>query len=170
MFYFIIAFIAFILFTVFVYNDTASVLFSIFDGLFVSLVVFFASILIGCYCTSSYNTLDPTTQNIVYEESIPLVALKDNMNVSGSVFIFSTAVNEELKYNYIIETEFGKTIDEVGADICFIRYGDTANIQKLHNESKSKIVNWLFMPKRSFYIITLPEGSVIENEYEVDLE
>lgn len=58
----------------------------------------------------------------------------------------------------------------VDADICFIKYGDAASLQKFHNEPKSKIVNWLFMPECSFYIITLLGGSVIENEYEVDLE
>lgn len=170
MFYFIIAIAIAGIVCYATWADTASLVLGIIGALFVGIGVFFGSVAIGILVTSSYDTPNSTTQNIVYDESIPLVALKDNMNIYGNIFVFSSTVNETLKYNYITEDEFGQHADAVNADKCYIVYGDEPSIQRFINESKSKVVNWLFCPGRYFYIITLPEGSVIENEYEVDLE
>ena len=81
------------------------------------------------------------------------------------------AESKAIEYN---EDEIrGITTNTVDADKTYIKYIDnseTPHIQKWSEVSKSKVFNWLFCPCTVRYTIYLPEGAVIENTYEVDLE
>lgn len=113
------------------------------------------------------------TKVVEYGAKTELVALKDNFQVEGSAFLLSSVVNEELKYTYIYDTEMGLTTDSISADDAYIKYigeDETPYIQTWAKQPKNIIFKWLFYPETTYYTIYLPEGSVIENVYEVDLE
>lgn len=112
--------------------------------------------------------------NLVEIEKTELIALKDNFGVKGNYYLFSRHVDDELEYTYIVDhPQLGMTTKSVDANVCFIKYIEEDGIpyiQKWEARHPNSIVHWLFMPSQYFYTIYLPGGSVIQNEYEIDLE
>lgn len=107
------------------------------------------------------------------EDRTELVALKDNFQIEGSAFLFSSIVDEDLQYTYIYETDMGMTTKSVESNKAYIKYIEadkTPYIQTWYVRPHSDFIHWLFCPGYYRYTIYLPEGSVIENVYEVDLE
>ena len=111
---------------------------------------------------------------IEYGTKTELVALKDNFQVEGSRFLFSSVVNEKLKYTYIYDTNMGMTTGSVDADKTYIEYigeDEIPYIQTWIKRPKNTVFEKLFLSKEgTYYTIYLPEGSIIENAYEIDLE
>lgn len=108
-----------------------------------------------------------------FDEKIELIALKDNFQVEGNVFLFSSAVNDELKYTYIYETDMGMTTNSLKASDCYIKYindNETPYIQKWVVSHPSKFMEKMFFLSYDRYTIYLPEGSVIEEVYDIDIE
>lgn len=138
-----------------------------FTGFFIGLLV----VLFGC---CMFESMPAESKAIEYNEDVKLIALKDNFGMSGRGYLFSSYVKNELKYVYLYEDEIhGITTNSVDADKAYIKYIDNSevpHIQKWTEVSKNAIFNWLFCPGSTRYTIYLPEGSVIENTYEVDLE
>ena len=102
-----------------------------------------------------------------------LVALKDNFQIEGPAFLFSSVVDENLHYTYIYETDMGMTTNSINSNEAYIKYieaNETPYIQAWYVRPHSDFLHWLFCPGYYRYTIYLPEGSVIENVYEVDLE
>ena len=154
------------------YEDgIGSALFLGFFGGFIGLLIGTLVILLGC---SVFESMPAESKAIEYNEDVKLIALKDNFGASGRGYLFSAYVKDELKYVYLYEDEIrGITTNTVDADKTYIKYIDnseTPHIQKWSEVSKSKVFNWLFCPCTVRYTIYLPEGTVIENTYEVDLE
>lgn len=110
---------------------------------------------------------------IVETDKIELIALKDNFQIEGSVFLFSSIVNEKLEYTYIYETDMGLTTQSIRADDAYIKYIDeneTPYLQAWEVRPRSNFIYYMFCPGYCKYTIYLPYGSVIENVYEIDLE
>lgn len=128
-------------------------------------------VLFGC---GIFESMPAESKVIEYNEDVKLIALKDNFGASGRGYLFSSYVKDELKYVYLYEDEIrGITTNSIDADKAYIKYIDNSeapHIQKWSEVSKSKVFNWLFHPYTVRYTIYLPEGTVIENTYEVDLE
>ena len=104
-------------------------------------------------------------------ETTNLVSLADNYGFEGSAFIFSSCVNSELQYTYLYESERGLTTKTIGADNTYLRYtNDAPIIEKYKERHPNWLINWLFIPGGTYYIIYVPEGSVITNQYSVDLQ
>lgn len=148
-----------------------------FSSFVLSLLVAAAGAFIGllaCVITMGIFMVMPEDTKVVeYGTKTELVALKDNFQVEGSAFLFSSVVNEELKYTYIYDTEMGLTTNSISANYAYIKYvgeDETPYIQTWAKRPKSAIIKWLFYPEAVYYTIYLPEGSVIENVYEVDPE
>lgn len=160
MFYLILAIAAVGITYYTIWSNTDSWAFGLISSIFVGAMTLFLSMSLGMVATCNYNTPNSTTQNIIYEESVPLI----NFEFSDNTFLVCSTANSTLKYSYTIEDEFGQRIKTINANSCYIVYGNEPSIQKFTNESKSKIVNWLFCPGRYFYLITLPEGSAIGNQ------
>ena len=142
-----------------------------------SLLVAATGALIGlfaCFIAMGiFMTMPEDTKVVEYSTKTELVALKDNFQVEGSAFLYSSVVNEELKYTYIYDTEMGLTTDSISADDVYIKYvgeDETPYIQAWTKRPKNVIFKWLFYSEATYYTIYLPEGSVIENVYKVDLE
>ena len=104
-------------------------------------------------------------------ETTNLVSLADNYGVKGSAFVFSGYVNSELQYTYLYESEHGLTTKTIDADNVYLRYtNDAPIIEKYKERHPNWLINWLFIPGGTYYIIYVPEGSVITNQYSVDLQ
>lgn len=107
------------------------------------------------------------------DEKTELVALKDNFQIEGTVFLLSSTSNDELKYTYIYETDMGMTIKSLKASGCYIKYIDDNEIpyiQKWVVSHPNKFMNKMFFLSYDRYTIYLPEGSVIEEVYNIDIE
>jgi len=134
----------------------------------------FIGCLLGCGVLGAGRaivTLNTSEWNETMVEETPLVALKDNFNNEGTSFLFSSVVDETLKYHYIYEVPGkGMTTGEVRADNAYLRYEDVDPcIQKWETSHPNKVLDWLFAPGSHFYVIIVPEGSVT-SEYSIDLE
>ena len=147
------------------------------SSFFLSFIFAFGGFFIGimiCFIASGIFSSQPIEDCRIEErEQIELVALKDDFQAEGSAFLFSSVVDQELKYTYIYETDYGRTTNSIDADQCYVKYIDKdihPYIQKWEVMPKSNFINWLFRPSYYKYTIYLPEGSVIENVYEIDLE
>lgn len=102
-------------------------------------------------------------------EPIKIVALKDN----GCDYIYKSYINEDLSYVYLYEDEKGIAMDEISAKDAHIKYikeGETPRIEGEYIRPKNDILYYLFLHSDPEYTIYLPENSIIEGIYEVDLE
>lgn len=107
------------------------------------------------------------------DEKIELIALKDNFQAEGNIFLLSSTIDDELKYTYIYETDMGMTIKSLKASDCYIKYindNETPYIQKWIVSHPSEFMNTMFFLSYDRYTIYLPEGSVIEEVYNIDIE
>lgn len=148
-----------------------------FSSLGLSLLVAAAGAMIGLlaclFAMCVFTAMPEDTKVVEYGPEIELVALKDNFQVEGSAFLFSSVVDENLKYTYIYDTDMGMTTGSIDANDAYIKYigeDETPYIQTWTKRPKNAVFKWLFYPEATYYTIYLPEGSVIENVYEVDLE
>lgn len=141
-------------------------------GLLVGLLVGFLIIFVGSSIQYAY--AEPDDWTIVDHERAELIALKDGFHIEGTAFLFSSIVNDNLEYTYIYEEpDLGLTANTVEAKSVYIKYinaDKTPYTQKWESRPKSNLINWLFCPVAYKYTIYLPQGSVIENIYEIDLE
>lgn len=150
--------------------DLGSIAFSIFVG---PIIGFFIGAMVMATGNFILSTLPEDTRVIEICGDENLIALKDNFQVNGTAFIFTSVVDENLKYSFLYETDMGIKSYSVNADNSYIKYinaNETPHVQHWKEVSANKLFNWLFMPGASHWTFYLPEGSVIENTYEVDLE
>lgn len=172
----VIGIIAFILFFFIICKDDEldpdTLKTSIIGSIIVSASIGVMALIVGQGIVQNTTTFD----DLVVAESGPrteLIALKDNYQINGKSFIFSTTINSELEYNYLYNTAIGITSGSVKASEAYIQYigvNETPYIQIKTLRNKNKLLNWLFNYNFDVYVIYLPEGSVIENEYQIDLE
>lgn len=136
------------------------------DGLPLGLVLgFILGLVVLIGGLNHFSELPDSEKRFEYGEMTELIALKDNT--------FLSRCGEDLKYIYFYESPRGITYGEIDADDAYIHYisvGETPRIQEWKEYSKSNFKNWLFGIERTYYTIYLPEGSVIENSYQIDLE
>ena len=119
------------------------------------------------------------THSIEKVEVTPLYALKDNSNLSGTFFLGSGSVNETDYYYYIVREE-GKGycvqkkainnytyLDYLSSEDC--EY-DEPCLAYYYDEWDNKILRFFAWSPANWHTFYVPEGSIIENYYEVDLE
>ena len=170
MFWFILGLIVFVAYTVCVWCDDTNYLsekmwYSI-AALMVSALVSLLALLIASGVISNYADVD---YKIVSDTKI--IALKDNTNAIGSIYIMGGYVDENLYYYYATETEFGYKTEKIVANNAYIRYTDgEARIEKYKAEFVNDNVSFFaFIDCPDRYVIYCPEGT-ITNEFNVDLE
>lgn len=116
----------------------------------------------------------PCNGPIEIQETAELVAIKDNLGIEGYNFLFSGSVKDELKYYYIYEEpQKGLTTNSIDADISYIKYvteGTQPYMEEWVQRHESKVLYWLFFAQETGYTFYLPEGSVIQDYYQIDLE
>lgn len=137
----------------------------VFFGGVVGLLIGFLVLLCTQFCFSD------TKYDEQLVETIELVTLEDNFGVQGSAYLFSTQIDNELKYTYLYESARGLTTGTIDADDAYLR-DDTGNprIEIYEEHHSNAILDWLFCPGGTFYVIYVPEGSIVTNSYNVDLK
>lgn len=144
------------------------------DGVLVSIIIYLTSLLVATLIWLSVSLTACCTATITYTLSndTQIVALKDNMNVSGHRYMFSGYVDEKLYYFYATETDLGYTTDKVPADNSFIKYTeDEPHIETYEVGFKNELVSVIASPigLSDRHIIYCPDDT-LTNEFEVDLE
>lgn len=113
-------------------------------------------------------------------EVTPLYALKDNSNLSGTFFLGTGSIDETDYYYYYIIREEGKGycvqkkainsytyLDYLSSEDC--EY-DEPCLAYYYDEWDNKILRFFAWSPENWHTFYVPEGSIIENYYEVDLE
>lgn len=141
-------------------------------GLLISLLVFLVG---GLICMGIMSCYDEAKCETIYGEKPELVALVDNSMMSGHSYLGSGYFNENLKYVYLYEDPVkGMKAEKIDADYAYIKYiseNETPYIQPWCNEPKNGFMNFMFGDfATTYYTIYLPEGSVITNTYNIDLQ
>ena len=133
-------------------------------GLFGALLAAILALVLTC-------AIVPSSEYIVVDNEQKIIALKDNQGVAGSHFLFSGAVDSELKYYYATESDFGIHINSLGASRAYIRSDDNPRIQTFSHVGFKHWYTWLYaFPANSdYYIFYVPDGTV-ERIYKIDLE
>lgn len=153
--------------------DTGEVIGGLLGGLMGFIASIFISIIIGGLAHCIWDCYG--TDNIIQDtEQIELIALKDNFGVEGQNYLFSGYINEELHYIFIYEDPVkGMITGRVDADETYIKY--------IEPDERPYIQKWIERPRSNFLYnffalgihgntIYLPQGSVITDAYEIDLE
>lgn len=103
-------------------------------------------------------------------EDVEIYALQDNMYTDGSFFLGSGHINDELKYFYVKQTEFGYAVSNVDADNTYIQYTtDRCHLERYTYTFDNWFVSLIAVPLTDRYVFYIPEGSIINN-YSVDLK
>lgn len=141
-------------------------------GIVFDFVIF---LVVGLICFGIMSCYDEAKCDVIYDTKTELIALKDDGMISGHSFLGSGYIDEELKYVYIYEDPVkGMKAEKVDADYAYIKYieeNETPYIQSWHMEPKNGFVDFMIGDfANTYYTIYLPEGSVITDTYNIDLE
>ena len=119
------------------------------------------------------------THSVEKVDVTPLYALKDSSNITGSFFLGTGSVDETDYYHYIVKEEGKGYIVEklVVNDYVYLDYLNSENCEYdepclvyYHDEWDNKVLRFFAWSPINWHTFYIPEGSIIENYYEVDLE
>ena len=107
------------------------------------------------------------------KETKELYALQDGSEISGSFFLGSGRIDEEMHYVYIVKEDRGKQMQTLEIDANEIYLNDNVDTPTLDIYSKDFKYEWMYwfaMPGTDCeYVFNIPSGS-IDYEYNIDLE
>ena len=110
----------------------------------------------------------------VETNQVEVIAVADNVGVEQQIYLYRGYVEDTLSYYYIAETEFGLKTFSVNADDSYINYTSKRPYMIIYEEKyTNKFLSWMFGVDNTGaqrYVFYLPEGSVITDSYEIDLE
>lgn len=130
-------------------------------GLFVGFIVMMCAQ--SCFFNSEFD------EELI--ETVELVALEDNFGLEGSAFLFSTQIDGELNYTYLYNSSRGLTTATVDANDSYLRYDtESPRVEVYEEHHPNGLLDWLFWPGGTFYVIYVPEGSIVTNSYNIDLK
>lgn len=101
-----------------------------------------------------------------------VAAFSDSVGIKGRTYLGRGYVEDTLSYFYVLDTPCGMTVKQVTAEQCYIKYTDKAPyVVAYEARTKNGFIRWAFgnSGKKS-YTFYLPEGSVITDYYNIDLE
>jgi hypothetical protein len=114
--------------------------------------------------------------DIVVTQEEPLIALKDNSDITGKFFLGCGTVEKTQYYYYISYVEGkGYTVQKDYASGCYLEYLNKDCKYKepcrvvYQKEYTNPVVRWLIPSMDGWTTYYIPEGSII-NDYKVDLE
>lgn len=107
------------------------------------------------------------------KETKELYALQDGSEISGSFFLGSGRIDEEMHYVYIVKEDKGKQMKTLEIDANEIYLNDNVDTPTLDIYSKDFKYEWMYwfaMPGTDCeYVFNIPSGS-IDYKYNIDLE
>lgn len=168
MIWFILVVIFSIWFIKFLHDDGCGFVGGFFFWLSMTFLVFLLSVAMIGFC-SSVAVIFPQTCEKTNTEHI--IALNDSTGVNGRAgFLGSGYVEDELYYYYMTDTKEGFQAKKIKAEDTYVRYSDEAIVETYTATNfKNKLLWLIALPIKSFHIVYIPEGSIIEN-YQIDLE
>lgn len=168
MIWFILVIIFSIWFIKFLHDDGCSFVGGFFFWLSMTFLVFLLSVAMIGFC-SSVAVIFPQTCEKSNTEHI--IALNDSTGVNGrSGFLGSGYVEDELYYYYMTDTKEGFQAKKIKAEDTYVRYSDKPIVETYTATNfKNKLLWFIALPIKSFHIVYIPEGSIIEN-YRIDLK
>lgn len=149
-----------------------------FGSLGMSIAVAIITFIISSALALFFSAAAYGTDNFVPIETVEtkLIALNDNMGITGARYLYSGYVNEELKYTYLY-TVPGKGIASktIKADDCYIIESEKPRLVKTtYAVDTNRFVDFFtfdFLLRKTDYILFVPNGSIIAaGEYKIDLE
>lgn len=158
---------AFIAFMVWAIKKDIDYLFVIILGdlitsFFLCLILFFI-----CYIFTF--CINPETKT-VRTESTEIYALKDTV---GETYCARTCIDDELVYIYTYPTAQGITVGQVDADRTYIQplpTGEMPTIVKNIIAYKNPLATFFLLPPDNTYTLYVPDGTVANDIYSIDLE
>jgi hypothetical protein len=110
--------------------------------------------------------------NDEYMPANKIYALQDNSAISGHFFLGCGSFDEEMKYVYLEENEYGIHMETVPVIYAYVNETDTEdpNIKTIEAKYKDKFLQKNFACLEDCkYIITIPAGS-IKYDFNIDLK
>ena len=132
-----------------------------------------SSIVAACFTAAAYAEGKLVPVETVETE---LIALNDNMGITGAHYLCSGYINEELKYTYLYDVPGkGITSNTIKAKDCYIIESEKAKLVKTTYEVETnQFVDFFtfdFMLQETEYTLFVPNGSIVAaGEYKIDLE
>jgi len=109
------------------------------------------------------------TKDVPFNE-VSITALKDGNVSEGTFFLGSGSVDGVTYYYYMVDTQYGKTMNKIKAANTYIQEGDfEPKIVKYKEDYDSKFWNWVYPNHESRTIIQVPENTVTK-DFEIDME
>lgn len=135
---------------------------SLLGGIAGLLLVGLATILMFACAETNYK-IEPIERTKTTE----IYALEDNV-VS---YVHRYCVNDNITYSYIYQDELGMKSETIKDTHTYIQFGDkdTHHLEEWRGRFTNKFYNWYF-GDRTIYIFVIPEGSVIQESYNIDLK
>lgn len=103
------------------------------------------------------------------ETDTKIITLKDNSDITGSRFVFSGYVDDDLYYYYATDTELGYKVEKVKASRSYIRYSDNTHIEKYNAVYSNWFVRLITFPDDDRYVIYCPDKTIAQ-DFEINLE
>lgn len=168
MIWFILVVIFSFWFIKFLHDDDCSFVVGFFFWLFMTFLVFIFSIAMIGFCSSVAVIFPQTCEKSSTEH---IIALNDSTGVNGRAgFLGSGYAEDELYYYYMTDTKEGFQAKKIEAEDIYVRYSDEPIVETYTATNfKNKLLWLIALPIKSFHIVYIPEGSIIEN-YRIDLE
>ena len=140
-----------------------------FIGAFIGMqFIAFVAMLLVCLMSGAIMTATVPLKEARVEK--PIYALADNNAISGSFFLGSGYVDEDLQYYYVEDTGLGKHVTSVTAERSYIVDSNIPTLTVVFYDWENKAYDWLGMClKKNDYIFAIPAGSIISN-YSIDLQ
>ena len=124
------------------------------------LILLFSSVFVTAADAHIYYKLETDTK---------IIALKDNSDITGSRFICSGYVDDDLYYYYATDTELGYKVEKVKASQSYIRYSDNTHIEKYNAVYSNWLVRLITLPDDDRYVIYCPDKTITQY-FEINLE
>ena len=139
-------------------------------GLVASLMSGIVSLLVVCGITTSmfaYAKINDKIEPIECVKTTEIYALEDNV-IS---YIHRYYSDNSITYSYIYQDELGMKSETIEDTHTYIWFGDkdTHRLEEWRGRFTNKFYNWYF-GDRTVYIFVVPEGSVIQESYNIDLK
>lgn len=150
-------------------DDDHEIIYSTIVSIFLSILVF---LIIGAVVYGISETF-VSEEDVVTEktETQKLISLEDKSVAQGRFILGTGKINNDDYYYYVAEKDKGYKTDKVSIDNCYIRYtNDNPRIEKYFGKTFKNWFMWIYaMPAKRYYIIYVPEGTIIMN-YCIDLK
>jgi len=140
-------------------------------GLLISSILLVPAI----YLANNAEKLSKTPKEFIILSESKIIALKDNSNISGSfsgsIFISSGYIEQQMYYFYMYETDKGKMMGKVVSDKTYVVETNEKSPSIICKQEKYKDerANYWLEPSAIEYYIYVPKGT-IDTTYKINLQ